>query len=411
MNAGNKSEAKDWMLNILLELQKGNFDSERALKIEDLYGSWGATYVFHVGIYLWPIQILVTAIMFVIFRRRKLLGVTQKFIILIMTIDLCFTLTSVIRDILLRVFRLDYGFVEYRVCPEVMFTLRLQMVFHATSVWLNTLMSLHHFILVGYPLKVRTFNLSAFFFTFIVTHLVVCCTVFLFLMSNDYQTIPLIQKYIRGHPLKRIEGCVVHIKDMFGEYGHYSWNLLTAYVMLSYAQLIPCCLHVISWVSLVIFLQKHIRAISVLTNSASVRRVKYLRLMAINIGLGLSFFLQEAPVILVTFLQFAFHEGESTHQGNYSSHQGVITSVISVSYSIGKPLNLLIYASLSTTFKQDLKGLLLKICCLCGSKAIQTKEQNQSKPIQEKKVEGSQNSQPLYTVMTQNTSCSEKMMS
>lgn len=88
MNTDNESNAKDWILNIIMKLQKGNFDSERALKIEYLYGSWGMTYVFHVGIYLWPIQVLVTTIMSVIFRRRKLLGVTQKFIILIMTIDL-----------------------------------------------------------------------------------------------------------------------------------------------------------------------------------------------------------------------------------------------------------------------------------------------------------------------------------
>lgn len=164
MESKNNSDPTQLMLNLLWKLHQGNFDSERTVKIEHIFGRWGMTYTFQVGIYLWPIQLLVTTITFVVFRRRKLLGVTQKFIIFIMSVDLCFTLTSVIRDTVLKVFQMDYGFLEYRVCPEVMLSLRLQLVLHATSVWLNTLMSLHHFILVGYPLKVRTFNFSPLFF-------------------------------------------------------------------------------------------------------------------------------------------------------------------------------------------------------------------------------------------------------
>lgn len=372
MESKNNSDPTQLMLNLLWKLHQGNFDSERTVKIEHIFGRWGMTYAFQVGIYLWPIQLLVTTITFVVFRRRKLLGVTQKFIIFIMSVDLCFTLTSVIRDTVLKVFQMDYGFLEYRVCPEVMLSLRLQLVLHATSVWLNTLMSLHHFILVGYPLKVRTFNFSPLFFTFLFAHLLFCSTFFLFLMSNDHEPVPLIQDYTPGHPLKKIDGCIVTVKKIFGEYFKSDGAILTAYIVFFYTQIIPCCFHVISSVGLVIFLYKNVRVLSVLTDNAIVRRVKYLRLMAINIGLGLSFLLQELPVIVATVHLLAFSEGENTNGGNFATQQGLIISVVLISYSIGKPLNLLIYANLSSTFQQELKDLLKKICCRCRSKLIGT---------------------------------------
>lgn len=234
-------------------------------------------------------------------------------------------------------------------------------------------MSIHHFLLVGYPLKVRIFNFSPLFFTFLFAHLLFCCTFFLFLMSNDHEPIPLIQDFIPGHPLKKIDGCIVTVKKIFGEYFKYDGAILTAYIVFFYTHMLPCCLHVISSVGLVIFLYKNIRILSVLTDNAIVRRVKYLRLMAINIGLGLSFMLQELPVIVATVHLLAFSEGEKTNGENFSTQQGLIISVILISYSIGKPLNLLIYANLSSTFKQELKDLLMKICCLRRNKFIGSK--------------------------------------
>lgn len=201
MQSRNVSE--QLLKNLLLKLLQGNFDSDRALKLEDIYGKWGMTFVFEVGVYLLPMPLLVTLIMFVIFKRRKLLGVTQKFIISIMILDLCFSSTSVIRDTILKVQHMEYGFLEYHACSWVLFSLRLQMICHATSVWLNTLMAFHHLLLVSYPIKVRMCNLPPYFYTFIFVHVLICCTFHLLLIAPDFQSVPLIQEFRVGYPLKK----------------------------------------------------------------------------------------------------------------------------------------------------------------------------------------------------------------
>lgn len=152
--------------DLALQFAKGSFDSELAFKLEEIYGRWGMIFTFNVGIFLWPVSLVVTTIMFVIFIRKKLLGVTQKFIMSILIIDLWFVSTTAIRDTSLRAFHMNYGFLEYRVSPEVLYSIRLQMVLHATSAWLNTLMSVHHLLLVGFPLRARMCNLSVYFCTF-----------------------------------------------------------------------------------------------------------------------------------------------------------------------------------------------------------------------------------------------------
>uniref|UniRef100_A0A8W8NRQ2 Uncharacterized protein n=1 Tax=Magallana gigas TaxID=29159 RepID=A0A8W8NRQ2_MAGGI len=150
------NKSKDILEDLVLQFAKGKFDSEIALKLEEIYGRWGMTFTFNVGIFLWPVSLVVTTIMFVVFIRKKLLGATQKFIMSILILDLCFVSTTAIRDTLLKVFDMNYGFLEYRVCPGVMYSIRLQMVLHATSAWLNTLMSVHHLLLVGFPLRRQT---------------------------------------------------------------------------------------------------------------------------------------------------------------------------------------------------------------------------------------------------------------
>lgn len=70
-------------------------------------------YSLQFGYILYSLPPLVTSLMFVIFKLRKLLGVIQKFILSIMFIDLSYTSPSNIRDIILRVSQMHYGFKEY----------------------------------------------------------------------------------------------------------------------------------------------------------------------------------------------------------------------------------------------------------------------------------------------------------
>lgn len=62
-------------MNITYGLAQARFNSDRAIKLEYIYVSWDMTYAFEVEIYFWPVPPLVTVIMFVIFKRKKLLGV------------------------------------------------------------------------------------------------------------------------------------------------------------------------------------------------------------------------------------------------------------------------------------------------------------------------------------------------
>lgn len=86
-------------------------------------------YSLQFGYILYSLPPLVTSLMFVIFKLRKLLGVNQKFILSIMFIDLSYTSPSNIRDIILRVSQMHYGFKEYRVCVEIIVSFRVQMFF------------------------------------------------------------------------------------------------------------------------------------------------------------------------------------------------------------------------------------------------------------------------------------------
>lgn len=119
-------------------------------------------YSLQFGYILYSLPPLVTSLMFVIFKLRKLLGVIQKFILSIMFIDLSYTSPSNIRDITLRVSQMHYGFKEYRVCVEIIVSFRVQMFFYVTSVWLKSIMSLHQVLFVGFPMRVKQHNLSAY---------------------------------------------------------------------------------------------------------------------------------------------------------------------------------------------------------------------------------------------------------
>lgn len=368
------NKSKGILDDLVLQLARGKFDSEIALKLEEIYGRWGMTFTFNVGIFLWPVSLVVTTIMFVVFIRKKLLGATQKFIMSILILDLCFVSTTAIRDTLLKVFDMNYGFLEYRVCPEVMYSIRLQMVLHATSAWLNTLMSVHHLLLVGFPLRVRMCNLSAYLYTFLVFHMLFCSIFLVFLITPEYEPIPLIQEYRSGYPPKKIEGCVLKTMRLFWVLPFYNWSNVIMYILILYSQVIPFSLNLVMAVGLVILLNRHLRSLTVLTDNVSINRVSYVRLMKINIGLGVSSILQEVPLIFVLFSQFHFFKWDNTNEV-FSSFQGLATTIIYISSNVGKPINLLIYSSLSSSFKKELQHIMTRICCnfLCICRCVKKK--------------------------------------
>lgn len=334
----------------------------RAIKMYDMYGSWGMSYAFYVGPFLSLIPLLVLVLMFIVFKRRKLLGVTQKFILSIIGMGVCFTMTSAVRDSLLKMFQKHYGFLEYNVCAQVVFSFRIQSVFVATATWLNTLMLLHQVILLGFPLKAKLHNLTAYFFAFIVFHVVLCLSLFVLLNFPSFEPLPLMQEYQPGYPVKLIEGCDPHRTSLLDKYFSPNSYVVMAYFILLHTKVFPLTLHVITMFTLSIILIRQVRTLSILMHNVSVQRVKYIRLLKVNLVLGVSFLAQELPVTVMLCFQFFYFGNDEDVFEMYTPYIGITNTVMSISYCIGKPVDLLIYASLSKTFRDELKQLLSLGC-------------------------------------------------
>lgn len=378
-NVTDKGLAK--MNELFIRLKKSEYDASRVLKLESIYGSWGMEYAFQYGFFLNLLPPIVTIIMFVVFKRKKLVGVTQKFIMSIMVTDLLYTSISNIRDTLLRVFQMHFGFMEYRVCAEIIVSFRVQMFFYATSVWLKTLMLLHQVLLVGFPLKVKQHNMSNYFYIFSLVHVTLFIIFLLFQTTPVFEPVPLIQEFRPGYPLREIIGCRYSHSKIFNNINVFQVGIAISTVMLMYNQILPFVFHLITIVALVIFLTKHIRTLTVLTNNIAVERIKYIVLMKVNIGLGLSFILQEMPLIISLLLQIGISENikESNIEATGAQFQGYTTVLMSISFCIGKPIDLLIYCSLSKAFKEELKYLLMCFCRPCRRK-VSIEERNCAQP-------------------------------
>ena len=354
-------------LMILLDLSKKfaqlNFDQERALKVEHIYGTWGMLYAFEVGPFLSLVPLFVSILMYIIFKRRGLLGVTQKFIMSNIIMNVCFTSTAAIRDGLLRIFNMNYGFLEYSVCMSMMLSLRVQLYFVSTSMWLTSLMLLHQVLLIGFPLRAKLYNGSSILFAFFIIHLIICSLFFLFLTYPSFESVPLIQEFKPGFPLKRINGCILHDSYFLSDYIEPDTIVILSLGIFLYTKLFPFALNVVSIIALIILLAKHIRTLSLLVHNVTGRQIKYVVLMKVNICLGMSFILQELPVIVLQFYQFKNNDGGAETESIFFEYQGITNIAMSISFCIGKPIDLLIYSSLSKAFQEEMKHLLL-----CGWK-------------------------------------------
>lgn len=359
------NKALEKLTNVVLGLEKAYYDGVGALKLEHMYGYWGLQFNFQFGYFFYALPPVVTISMFVIFKRRKLLGVTQRFILCIMVMDLFYTTISSIRDILLRAFQMHYGFMEFRVCSEIIVSFRVQLFLHVTSIWLKTLMALHQVLLIGFPFKVKQHNLSAYFYTFIFVHGILCVSFFLFLSAPVFEPVSLIQEFRPGYALKKILGCRYSHSRVVADINISLEGLVITYALYIYNQVLPFTLHCIIIVVLVVLLTKQIRVLLVLSGNIAIERVKYILLMKVNIALGLSFVLQELPVITFTMYQFLFNSDRLDSDKTGMQYQGYVTVIMSISFCIGKPIDLLIYSSLSKAFKEELKHLLWSLFKPC----------------------------------------------
>lgn len=357
-----KKNGSGVLTDLSLRWAKSNFDNMRGIRLVNMYGKWGITYAFRVGPFLSLIPLLVLVLMFIVFKRKNLLGVTQKFILSIIGMNACCTTTSAVRDTLLLIFQKHYGFLEFSVCEPVIFSLRLQTLFINTAAWLNTLMLLHQVILVGFPLKAKFLNFSVYLYVFLFFHAVFTFTFVFFLNYPSFQPLPLIQDFQPGYPLKVIEGCVIYPSTFVDENFSSNFTIFITYVHILYSKLLPLTLHFITTVTLSVLISKQIRILKVLLHNMSVDKIKYVMLLKVNVGLGISFIFQELPILVILLFQFHFNTVNEEMYERYTPYLGIATTAMSVSYCVGKPIDLLIYACLSKAFKDELKLLLVGGC-------------------------------------------------
>lgn len=109
--------------------------------------------------------------------------------------------------------------------------------------------------------------------------------------------------------------------------------------------------------------KKEIKKMSFLTPVKSTKiskSVKYIILIKVHIFLGISFILQETPIYISFFVLYFSKNIKSVKNAN-----SIVVSYMILTFAIGKPIDLIIYASLSQKVKTELKRI---FCCLDKTK-------------------------------------------
>jgi hypothetical protein len=342
---------------LMLMLMQAKRDTMSAIKHRDLYGEFGVKLTQYATPYLWIVPAIAAIFLLIAFKRTRLNGPTQKCLICIIVLDVLFTMFTGIRDGILSILKLNYGFVEYKICWLLLISLRIQSAINSTSVWIKSGMLIHQAILFLFPFKMRIWNLKYIFIFLILFHSTITIAYCLALYSAPIKGIPMIQEFVMGLPLKRIDACAIdqdHIffKDPF----HSVTHKIGIVVQFGYLTALPIFLHCISTAMLAFCIRKEIKKVALMrinyVNNKS-KNVKYLTLMKINIILGISFIVQECPM----FWSF-IHMSSTSSYSDIANMQSMVHIYSAVVFAIGKPLDVIIYASLSVAVRKEFLKLL-----------------------------------------------------
>lgn len=119
------------------------------------------------------------------------------------------------------------------------------------------------------------------------------------------------------------------------------------------------------------FGEKGNKKLSLLTpvgGSRILKGVKYLILINVHIFLGISFILKETPIIISVFVPFF-----SKNIGSIKNANSIVISYMIQTFTIGKPIDLVIYASLSQKVKAELQRM---FCCKSRKQACENNNGN-----------------------------------
>lgn len=343
----------------LENLASTKYEVDAIYKYRDFYGEWGMACVRYINPYLWTIPLIAAILLVVTLKKQQLFGQMQKCLILIMAIDVFFATVIGLKDAVFNFMNWNYGFVEFKLCRFMLVFIRFQTAVHATSLWIKSLLLLHRVSMFLFPFKFRLVNFKLFFIPFFSLHIIVVVSYCALVYTVPIRSLPTIQEYTSGMKLKKIDACVLDQRMVTPDASFYIFEQnFTFFAQTVYLSFLPICIHFICTVFLIFLVRKEIKKMSYLvpiSNLKALRNVKYLILIKIHIYLGISFFLQESP-ILVSIVYGSFVQSLA----GLKNANSLVSIFMFQTFAIGKPIDLLIYASLSQKVKTELLNI---ICC------------------------------------------------
>jgi hypothetical protein len=336
------------MQKIVENLFRGEREVSTFYKYSDFYNDFAAPFALYVSPYSWILPFVITIIVIVTFKRAKLFGVTQKLILVAMAIDMLFTVFTGIKDGLLNFLGMNYGFIEYKICRFLLISFRVQGILHGSSLLLKSIMVVRIVLLFAFPMKIKQFQFTKWFIMLLFLHVTVCAFYFSIAPMISISPVTTVQEYKHGEPIKIIHACasVLDTDD---------YNVLMSYtkilfiVQIVYFMVIPIILQCVCMFVLFFLMKKQIKLVM---NMGIDRRqrsvVKYLRLMKVSLLLGISFFVQEMPILITALYCF------SGDLESFSKFNSLAYLLMTISFTLGKPADLLIYCSQSKAFRTTL---------------------------------------------------------
>lgn len=328
-----------------------------AYKYRDFYGESGLIFVHYVTPYFWVFPLIASILLIMSFKRLNLFGPTQKCLVTVMVIDVFFLLLVGLKDLIFNALNWNHGFIEYKVCMFMLIFVRIQTVIHGTSLWVKSLMLIHKVLMFISPFKFRQLNLKFILLLFLFVHLLIVILFCTILIKTPISRFPTVQEYLPGMPLQIIDACVTVNEEEFFVGIFYSLiNWISFFSQIVYFTTLPICIQFVCTILLIFMVRKEINRLSHLrSTSRALKNLNYLILIKVHIYLGISFIIQEAP-IYVAFILTNVSWGEK----NMQTTNSIILIYMYQTFAIGKPIDLLIYASLSQKVKSELMNI---ICC------------------------------------------------
>lgn len=363
-NSTDLDEFLEKYIKMLSSLAESKVELDAAFKYTDLYGEWGMICARYMNPFLWVFPFAAATLLFMTFKRQNLFGNVQICLVSVMVADVLFAMLTGFKDAVFNFMNWNYGFVEYKLCTFLFLFARIQTSIHGTSLWIKSLMLLHRVLMFLFPFKFRSFKFKIILLPLGLFHCLVVVSYCALTFKLPFRSFSTFQDYSKGKSFKRIDACVIHAESKYFEGAYHNIEqYLALFLQTVYFTSFPISIHFVCTLMFVFLVKKEIKKMSFLTPVKSTKiskSVKYIILIKVHIFLGISFILQETPIYISFFVLYFSKNIKSVKNAN-----SIVVSYMILTFAIGKPIDLIIYASLSQKVKSELKRI---FCCLDKTK-------------------------------------------